>query len=74
MTASIILNIPGDQVSIVPEYKNDIPIAGGSWAKSLAKTKLIPSKGLLYGIYLHLNYILYIALFKDICLYPRNVK
>ena len=50
MTASIILNIPGDQVSIVPEYKNDIPIAGGSWVKLLAKTKLIPSKGLLYGI------------------------
>ena len=73
MTASIILNIPGDQVSIVPEYKNDIPI-GGSWAKSLAKTKLIPSKGLLYGIYLHLNSILYIAFFKDICLYSRNVK
>ena len=68
ITASIKLNIPGDQVSIVPEYKNDIPIAEGSWAK------LIPSKGLLYGIYLHLNYILYIALFEDICLYPRNVK
>jgi len=30
ITASIKLNIPGDQVSIVPEYKNDIPIAEGS--------------------------------------------
>ena len=74
MTASKILDISGDQVSIVPKYKDDAPIAGASWTKSLAKTKLIPLKDLLYGIYPYLNSILYIALFKDIYLNPKNVK
>jgi len=51
ITASKILDISGDWVPIVPKYKDDAPIAGASWTKSLAKTKLIPSKGLLYGIF-----------------------